>query len=84
MANENRDRGVELTVRAEYDTDWHVYIDHPDRGPLGYCTGAGPDEPFDGAAADRALLTDGWRVTSPWTETPPSAEAPYTATVTPA
>ncbi|MEV7683192.1 hypothetical protein AB0O64_32325 [Streptomyces sp. NPDC088341] len=82
MANENT--VVELTVRAEYDTDWHVYIDHPDRGPLGYCIGIGPDEPFDAAAADRALRTDGWRVTSPWTQTPPPAEAPYTTTVTPA
>ncbi|MGW6744819.1 hypothetical protein ACWGDX_29480 [Streptomyces sp. NPDC055025] len=83
MPNENT-TVVELTARAEYDTDWHVYIDHPGQGPLGYCIGVGPDEPFDGAAADRALLADGWRVTGPWTETPPSAEAPYTATVTPA
>jgi hypothetical protein len=83
MANENT--AVELSARAEYDTDWHVYIDHPDQGPLGYCTGVGPDEPFDAQAADRALEQGGWRTTSPWTKTPPqSDDAPYTATVRPA
>ncbi|MFF4179572.1 hypothetical protein [Streptomyces sp. NPDC001750] len=69
-----------LTARAEYDTDWHVYIDDPDRGPLGYCTGTGPDEPFDPDAANRALERDGWRVTGHWTPTPPTAEALFTAT----
>ncbi|MFF8717752.1 hypothetical protein ACF07T_41330 [Streptomyces sp. NPDC015184] len=40
-----------LMARAEYDTDWHVYIDAP-QGPLGYCTdpGTGVDEDFDFAA----------------------------------
>ncbi|MGW2183948.1 hypothetical protein ACWCXX_39460 [Streptomyces sp. NPDC001732] len=46
---------VALTARAEYHSDWHVYIDDPVDGPLGYCTGTGPDEPFDPAAATRAL-----------------------------
>ncbi|MFH8476575.1 hypothetical protein [Streptomyces sp. NPDC018000] len=31
-----------LTARAEYHSDWHVYIDDPALGPLGYCTGTGP------------------------------------------
>ncbi|MFF8918437.1 hypothetical protein ACF08M_35330 [Streptomyces sp. NPDC015032] len=70
-----------LTARAEYDTDWHVYIDDPAQGPLGYCTGTGPDEPFDPDAANRALKQGGWHVTSPWTETSPTDDAPYTATV---
>ncbi|MFE2941527.1 hypothetical protein ACFXKG_21090 [Streptomyces sp. NPDC059255] len=57
----NKNTVVELTARAEYDTDWHVYIDAPDRGPLGYCTGVGPDEPFDGEAATQVLQKNGWR-----------------------
>ncbi|MFF3733365.1 hypothetical protein ACFYXM_24375 [Streptomyces sp. NPDC002476] len=56
-----------LTARAEYHTDWHVCIDDPARGPLGYCTGTGPDEPFDPDAANRVLEQGGWRVTGPWT-----------------
>ncbi|MFE7430976.1 hypothetical protein [Streptomyces sp. NPDC057545] len=70
-----------LTARAEYHTDWHVYIDDPARGPLGYCTGTGPDEPFDPDAATRVLEQGGWRVTGPWTETPSTDDAPYAATV---
>ncbi len=37
----------------------HVYLDAPDRGPLGYCTGTGPDAPFDPEAA---LTEGGWEV----------------------
>ncbi|MEV6080967.1 hypothetical protein AB0L80_38600 [Streptomyces sp. NPDC052069] len=70
---------AEMPVRAEYDSDWHVFLDHPERGPLGYCTGA--DEDFDPAAAARVLEEGGWRVVSPWTEQP-TGDAPYTATVT--
>ncbi|MFF8717314.1 hypothetical protein ACF07T_38775 [Streptomyces sp. NPDC015184] len=70
-----------LTARAEYHADWHIYIDDPVDGPLGYCTGTGPDEDFDPDAANRALERAGWRVTGPWTETPPRAEAPFTTTV---
>ncbi|WP_331737547.1 hypothetical protein OG520_44110 (plasmid) [Streptomyces sp. NBC_00984] len=33
-----------MDARAQYDTDWHVYIDDPADGPLGYYTGTGPDE----------------------------------------
>ncbi|WP_158712249.1 hypothetical protein [Streptomyces sp. NRRL F-5135] len=44
-----------LTARAEYDTDWHIYVDHPQEGPLGYCTGIGPDEAFDPVAATQTL-----------------------------
>ncbi|MER6611475.1 hypothetical protein ABT282_37925 [Streptomyces sp. NPDC000927] len=68
-----------LTARAEYDADWHVYIDDPIQGPLGYCTGT--DAPFDPDAATRALERDGWRVTGPWAPTPPTAEALFTTTV---
>lgn len=71
----------ELTARAEYDTDWHVYVDDPGRGPLGYCTGVGPDAPFDPVAATRVLEEGGWRVTGSWSETSSEAEVPYTATV---
>ncbi|MFB7853266.1 hypothetical protein ACFC34_40525 [Streptomyces sp. NPDC056053] len=70
-----------LTARAEYHSDWHVYIDDPAQGPLGYCTGTRPDEDFDPAAATRALERGGWRVTGPWTATPPKAESQFTATV---
>ncbi|MFJ1838944.1 hypothetical protein ACIOJ9_34405 [Streptomyces sp. NPDC088175] len=70
-----------LTARAQYDTDWHVYIDDPARGPLGYCTGTGPGEPFDSAAATRALERDGWRVTGPWRKAPPTDDALFTTTV---
>ncbi|MDK0524863.1 hypothetical protein [Streptomyces sp. ML-6] len=70
-----------LTARAEYHSDWHVYVDDPVDGPLGYCTGTGPDEDFDPAAATQALERDGWRVTGPWTATPPTDEAPFIATV---
>ncbi|MFF9593837.1 hypothetical protein ACF1FX_32415 [Streptomyces sp. NPDC014646] len=70
-----------LTARAEYHTDWHVYIDDPGLGPLGYCTGTGPDEPFNPDAATRALEQGGWRVTGPWTETLPTDEAPFAVTV---
>ncbi|TXS69904.1 hypothetical protein [Streptomyces sp. sk2.1] len=69
-----------LTARPEYHSDWHIYVDDPVDGPLGYCTGTGPDENFDPAAATRALEQGGWRVTRPWTEMPPTAEAPFTAT----
>ncbi|MEU8764834.1 hypothetical protein [Streptomyces sp. NPDC048659] len=71
-----------LTARAEYDTDWHVYVDDPVLGPVGYCTSTGPDVPFDPEAATRVLERDGWRVTGPWAPAPPTAEAPFTATVT--
>ena len=71
----------ELTARAEHHTDWHVFVDDPDRGPLGYCTGTGPDTEFDPVAAARVLEADGWRMTGMWRQTPPSAEAPYTVTV---
>ncbi|MFE4336858.1 hypothetical protein ACFRQM_48330 [Streptomyces sp. NPDC056831] len=49
---------VSLTARAEYHTDWHVCIDDPARGPLGYCTGTGTgaDEPFDPDVAAQALM----------------------------
>ncbi|MFB6814355.1 hypothetical protein ACFCV8_07395 [Streptomyces sp. NPDC056347] len=70
-----------LTARAEYDTDWHVYIDDPAQGPLGYCTGTGPDDPFDPDAATRALEQDGWRVIGSWVKTPLTHEAPFTAAV---
>ncbi|MGQ7754818.1 hypothetical protein ACUN29_41450 (plasmid) [Streptomyces sp. WC2508] len=70
-----------LTARAEYDTDWHVYIDDPARGPLGYCTGTGPDEDFDPDAATRALEQGGWRVTGSWRKAPPTGDALYSATV---
>ncbi|MGY3685032.1 hypothetical protein ACVWXU_008655 [Streptomyces sp. TE33382] len=33
-----------MPVRAEYDSDWYVFLDHPTLGSLGYCTGA--DEEF--------------------------------------
>ncbi|MFE4336823.1 hypothetical protein ACFRQM_48125 [Streptomyces sp. NPDC056831] len=69
-----------LTARAEYDTDWHVYIDDPAHGPLG-CTGTGPEEDFDPDAATRALEQGGRRVTHPWKKTPPTDEALFTATV---
>ncbi|MGW3168408.1 hypothetical protein ACWC9Q_37855 [Streptomyces sp. NPDC001142] len=59
-----------LTARAEYHSDWHIYVDDPVDGSLGYCTGTGPDEPFDPDAATRALERGGWRVTHPWTEMP--------------
>ncbi|MFI9630740.1 hypothetical protein [Streptomyces sp. NPDC052042] len=70
-----------LTARAEYHTDWHVYIDDPARDPLGYCTGTGPDEPVDPDAATRVLEQGGWRVTGSWTEAPPTCDALFTASV---
>ncbi|MFE7614313.1 hypothetical protein [Streptomyces sp. NPDC057496] len=72
---------VALTARAEYHSDWHVYIDDPAQGPLGYCTGTGPGEDFDPPAATRALERDGWRVTGPWTKMPPTAESQFTVAV---
>ncbi|MFI7278607.1 hypothetical protein [Streptomyces sp. NPDC049879] len=60
----------DLIASAAYDTDWHVFVDPPE-GPLGYCTGVGPDEDFDPAAASRVLGRDGWEVTGEWVETPP-------------
>lgn len=73
----------ELTAFAAYDTDWHIYLTCPTRGPLGFCTSTGPDVPFDAAAATSTLEDAGWRVdASGWAETAPSAEFPYTAVVT--
>ncbi|MEU2675199.1 hypothetical protein ABZ622_41775 [Streptomyces sp. NPDC007164] len=70
---------VELPVRAEYDLDWHVFLDQPEQGALGYCTGA--DEEFAPVAAARVLAEGGWRVVGPWTEQP-TGDAPYAATAT--
>ncbi|MFJ2876573.1 hypothetical protein [Streptomyces sp. NPDC087298] len=81
MTHEIPIAGPVLTARAQYDTDWHVYIDDPTRGPLGYCTGTGPDDPFDADAATRALEEDGWRVTGPWEEAGPTDDALFTTTV---
>ncbi|TDC15228.1 hypothetical protein E1265_27065 [Streptomyces sp. 8K308] len=72
---------MDLVARAEYDTDWHLYMNDPQQGPLGYCTGVGPDEDFDPAAATRTL-EEGWRVTGSWIETPPDSYAAFTAIVT--
>lgn len=74
----------ELTARAAYDTDWHVFVDDPKRGPLGYCTGVGPDEAFEPAAATAVLEDDGWKVTGQWQEMPEDCDEPYTVTVAPA
>lgn len=73
---------TELTARAAYDTDWHLYLTCPDRGELGFCTGVG-DEPFDPDVATRVLEEAGWRVISPdgWTETSPPEEYPYVTQV---
>lgn len=72
-----------VVVYAAYDTDWHLYLTCPQRGPLGYCTAVGPDEPFDPAAATRTLAQAGWTVAQDgWTSTPPHAEYPYLAHVT--
>jgi hypothetical protein len=70
------------SVGAVVVADWHIYLDHPDQGPLGYYTGV--DEEFDPDAATRALARGGRQIISPWTETLPAAEAPYTAAVIPA
>ncbi|MGW3297660.1 hypothetical protein ACWC9S_27205 [Streptomyces xiamenensis] len=61
----------QLFARAEHETDWHVYVDCPEQGPLGWCAGHGGDwvdeetgeysfEPFDGDLASRVLAKDGW------------------------
>ena len=71
----------ELRARAAYDTDWHVFIDDPTEGPLGWCIGVGPDEDFDPAAATRVLAKDGWTVVGGWLEEPPEAEEPWSALV---
>ncbi|MEE1735190.1 hypothetical protein PUR49_01345 [Streptomyces sp. BE147] len=57
---------TEMPVRAEYDSDWHVFLDHPTQGTLGYCIGT--DEEFAPDAADRVLAEGGWRVVGPWAE----------------
>ncbi|GAA1329504.1 hypothetical protein OG887_43380 (plasmid) [Streptomyces sp. NBC_00053] len=70
---------AEMPVRAEYDSNWHVFLDHPERGTLGYCAGA--DEEFAPAAAARVLEEGGWRVVSLWTAMP-TGDAPYVAAAT--
>lgn len=73
---------TEITAGAAYDAEWHVYLTCPTRGPLCYCTGVGPDEDFDPAAATQVLAKDGWKVTKDgWRETPPEEEYQYVALV---
>lgn len=81
-----------LTARAELMSDWHVFIDDPIEGPLGYCAGHGADsvdpetgevftEPWQPELATRALAADGWEVVGEWQPAPPDAEHAYEATV---
>ncbi|MBB1260167.1 hypothetical protein [Streptomyces alkaliterrae] len=74
--------GFPVTVVAAYDTDWHLFLTCPERGDLGYCTGVGPDEPFDPQAATRTLKEAGWKLAPDgWRETSLDEEYPFVAQV---
>ncbi|MFD7510003.1 hypothetical protein ACFV5N_11770 [Streptomyces sp. NPDC059853] len=82
----------QLLARAEHDTDWHVYIDCPEQGPLGFCAEHGGDEvdletgeyrcdPFDPDLASRVLAKAGW-LAGEWRR-PVEGEDEYAAWVAP-
>ncbi|MFB4197751.1 hypothetical protein [Streptomyces carpaticus] len=82
----------QLLARAEHDTDWHVYIDCPEQGPLGFCAEHGGDEvdlktgeyrcdPFDPDLASRVLARAGW-LAGEWRR-PAEGEDEYAAWVAP-
>lgn len=77
-----------LIARAELMTDWHVFIDDPHRGPLGYCAAHGADdidldtgevltEPWAPHLATQALADGGWEVVGEWRDAPLDAEHAY-------
>ncbi|MFD8938591.1 hypothetical protein ACFV0R_25630 [Streptomyces sp. NPDC059578] len=74
-------RSTQIEAAAAYDTDWHIYIDCPDQGSLGYCIGIDPEEPFSPEVATAYLATEGWRVIGEWTPTPQEHEYPFVAQV---
>lgn len=85
----------QLLARVEMSSDWHAYIDTPDRGPLGYCLGHGADtvdletglpdgEPWSPTTATAVLAREGWLVVGGWRDAPEGADHQYEADVRPA
>ncbi|CAL9358524.1 hypothetical protein SUDANB171_00616 [Streptomyces sp. enrichment culture] len=83
----------QLFVRADHESDRHLYVDCPEQGPLGWCAEHDGDEvneetgeywydPLDEKLVGDVPARDGWIVTGEWCEPfdgEPYHDAPYVA-----